>query len=45
VNDLPRTEASCNSRRSSGASPSRRAETSACSVSGTSSDSISPVGR
>ena len=37
VNVLPSTEASCSRRRSSGASPSRRAAIRPCSVSGTSS--------
>ena len=42
MNDLPSTEASWSSRRSSGSRPSSRAATSACSVSGTSSASTSP---
>ena len=44
VNVLPSTAPSWSSRRSSGETPSRRAAISACSVSGTSSVSISPVG-
>ena len=44
VNVLPSTAASWSSRRSSGARPSSRAAISACSVSGTSSASTSPVG-
>ena len=45
VNVLPSTAASWTTRRSAGGSPSSRAAISACSVSGTSSDSIVPVGR
>ena len=45
VKVLPSTAASWSSRRSSAGSPSSRAAISACSVSGTSSASISPVSR
>ena len=41
---LPRTEASCNSARSSGARPSKRAWINVWSVSGTSRSSMGPVG-
>ena len=44
VNVLPSTAASCSTRRSSADRPSSLAAISACSVSGTSSEPISPTG-
>ena len=44
VNALPRTDASCSSRRSSAVSPSSLAAMSAWSVSGTSRSSIRAIG-